>query len=188
MSPEIDDVRGKSHDLLPLASKVRNVTLLLLPVEVRDQAVAQVLGAYGKIIRMTRETHCGYAALEIGTRRVTVEMERELPNYISVFGFRGPLAVPDAGTTDMLVQSAGHRARSAAVTTHHETQREGGGHKGDNPLFEEDEEADMPAAALRPSENSETQRGGASSVISPDNAGASTGDSAESTPILAGMA
>ncbi|EEC01903.1 hypothetical protein IscW_ISCW000168 [Ixodes scapularis] len=53
-------------------------------------------------------------------------------------------------------------ARALTVEAH-ETQREDGGHEGDNPFSKEDEEADMPAAALRPGENSETQRGGASS-------------------------
>ncbi|KAG0432162.1 hypothetical protein HPB47_021106, partial [Ixodes persulcatus] len=82
-------VGGSSYELLPLASKVKAVTLLLLPVEVPDYAVAQVLGAYGKVIRMTRETHREYPSLETGTRRVVMEMEKEVPNYTQVCGFQG---------------------------------------------------------------------------------------------------
>ncbi|KAG0430097.1 hypothetical protein HPB47_023011, partial [Ixodes persulcatus] len=78
-------INGKDYDLLPLASKIKNVP---------EEAVAQVLGANGKRIRMTRETHREYPTLETGSRRVTLEMKRELPNYISVCGFQGMCLYP----------------------------------------------------------------------------------------------
>ncbi|CAN8007882.1 unnamed protein product [Ixodes pacificus] len=70
-------VSKRSYELLSLASKMKAVTLLLLPVEVQDYAVAQVLGAYRKVICMTQETHREYPTLETGTRRVIMEMEKE---------------------------------------------------------------------------------------------------------------
>ncbi|KAG0414655.1 hypothetical protein HPB47_008174 [Ixodes persulcatus] len=63
-------VGGRSYELLPLAFKLKAPTLLLLPVEVPDYAVAQVLSAYGKVIRMTCETHREHSSLETGTRRL----------------------------------------------------------------------------------------------------------------------
>ncbi|CAN8006555.1 unnamed protein product, partial [Ixodes pacificus] len=73
----------------------------------------------------------------------------------------GALQAVRRGSPDLTVpsQHVCQRADGGA----HETQREDGGQEGDNPLSKEDEKEDMPAAALQPSENSETQRGGASS-------------------------
>ncbi|CAN7978076.1 unnamed protein product, partial [Ixodes persulcatus] len=87
-------INGKDYDILPLASKIKNVALLLLPVEVPDEAVAQVLDVYGKVLRMTQETHGECPTSETGTRRVTLEMEKKLPNYISVSGFQGMCLYP----------------------------------------------------------------------------------------------
>ncbi|CAN7981677.1 unnamed protein product, partial [Ixodes pacificus] len=87
-------INGKDYDILPLSSKIKNVALLLLPVEVPDEAVALVLDAYGKVLRITQETHWEYPTLQAGTRRVTLKMERELPNYISVCGFLGTCLYP----------------------------------------------------------------------------------------------
>ncbi|EEC12995.1 conserved hypothetical protein [Ixodes scapularis] len=87
-------MNGKDYAILPLASKIKNVALLLLPVEVPDEAVAQVLDAYVKVLRMTQETHWEYPTLQTGTRRVTLKIERELPNYISFCGFLGTCLYP----------------------------------------------------------------------------------------------
>ncbi|KAG0441766.1 hypothetical protein HPB47_015856 [Ixodes persulcatus] len=57
--------------------------------EWRYRTIPQVLGAYRKVICMTRETHCEYPTLETGTRRVIMEMEKEVSNYTQVCGFQG---------------------------------------------------------------------------------------------------
>lgn len=72
-------VGRRSYELLPLASKMK----------APDHAVTQDLGAYRKVICMTRETHHEYPKLETGTRRVIMEMVKEVPNYTQVCGFQG---------------------------------------------------------------------------------------------------
>lgn len=82
------DIRRNKFPLQPLASKVKVVTVLYLPAEVPDYEVLEVLGQYGKTYKINREKFRDFPTLETGARKVVMAMEKDVPSYISVHGFR----------------------------------------------------------------------------------------------------
>lgn len=81
-------VGDKAFPLVSLASRMRVITVLNLPTELPDGDLDAVLGRYGRIIKSYREKYREYPTVEIGARKVLLEMTREVPNFIVVRGFQ----------------------------------------------------------------------------------------------------
>lgn len=81
-------VTGKEYPLVSLASSMKLITVLHLPTELPDNDLSDVLGRYGRVVKMHREKYRDYPTVETGARKVLLEVSGEVPNFVSVRGFQ----------------------------------------------------------------------------------------------------
>lgn len=74
-----------------MGAEFKRVKVAFLPLAVPNEELASVLKKFGRVIQITEELHrFASVPLKTGTRFVDMEMDRPVPNMISVRGFTVP--------------------------------------------------------------------------------------------------
>ncbi|KAH9384933.1 hypothetical protein HPB48_026963 [Haemaphysalis longicornis] len=139
LADPVVEVRGEQVRFEYRGSRVKIVTVFSYPLEQQDEELRRVLGGYGSVHAMQRETIPGFADFLSGTRRVRMDMVRPVPHLSWIATSRvsstkawcisasavvaqataRPHALrPSARAASSLgTNRARHRARSARATT-----------------------------------------------------------------------
>lgn len=97
-------------------SRAKVVRIFQYPLEEPDEELRKILGAYGQVHGMQRETIPGFADFVSGTRRVRMDMVQPVPNLIKVLD-RYVVRFEYDGVVHQCVRCGGSGHFAAACTT-----------------------------------------------------------------------
>lgn len=116
LADPVVEVRGEQVRFEYRGSRVKIVRVFNYPLEEQDEELRRVLGEYGSVHGMQRETIPGFADFVSGTRRVRMDMVRPVPNLVKVLD-RYVARFEYEGVVRQCVRCGGTGHYAAACTT-----------------------------------------------------------------------
>lgn len=116
LADPVVEVRGEQVRFEYRGSRVKIVRVYNYPLEEQDEELRRVLGGYGTVHAMQRETITGFADFLSGTRRVRMDMVRPVPNLMKILD-RYVARFEYEGVVHQCVRCGGTNHYAAACTT-----------------------------------------------------------------------